>query len=101
MVDMHSHIIWDIDDGSKTKEMTINMLKIAEANGTKKIIATPHFYRGVWEASHSEVSERLKDVKTLAKENNINIEIYKGQEVYYSENILNHYFEGYISTIND
>lgn len=101
MVDMHSHIIWEIDDGSKTKEMTLNMLKIAEANGTKKIVATPHFYRGVWEASHAEVSERLIDVKTLAKENNINIEIYNGQEVYYSENILTHYNEGYISTIND
>lgn len=101
MVDMHSHIIWEIDDGSKTKEMTINMLKIAESNGTKKIVATPHFYRGVWEASHSEVKERLVDVQKLAKENNINIEIYNGQEVYYSENILTHYNEGYISTIND
>ncbi|MBU3138166.1 capsular biosynthesis protein [Clostridium gasigenes] len=101
MVDLHSHIIWNIDDGSKSKDMTLNMLKIAKANGTTKIVATPHFYRGVWEASSAEVRERLEDVKTLAKENNINIEIYSGQEVYYSENIIDHYNEGFISTIND
>lgn len=101
MVDLHSHIIWNIDDGSKSKEMTLNMLKIAEKNGTKKIIATPHFYRGVWEASYAQVEERIQEVKAFAKENNINIEIYNGQEVYYTENILSHYNEGLISTINN
>ena len=29
MVDLHSHLIWNIDDGSKSKEMTSNMLKQA------------------------------------------------------------------------
>ncbi|MEG1142823.1 MAG: CpsB/CapC family capsule biosynthesis tyrosine phosphatase, partial [Clostridia bacterium] len=101
MVDLHSHIIWDIDDGSKTKEMTLNMLKIAEANGTTKIVASPHFYRGVWDASCADVKESIEKVKVLAKENNINVEIYNGQEVYYSENILEHFNNGFISTIND
>lgn len=101
MVDLHSHIIWNIDDGSKTKEMTLNMLKIAEDNGTTKIVATPHFYRGVWESSRSQVKESIEKVKVLAKENNINIEIYSGQEVYYYENILQQYNEGLIGTIND
>lgn len=101
MVDLHSHIIWGIDDGSKSQEMTLSMLKIAEANGTRKIVATPHFYRGVWEVPFAEVKKRIEDIKTLAKENNIDIEIYSGQEVYYSENILEHYNKGFISSIND
>lgn len=101
MVDLHSHIIWDIDDGSKSREMTLSMLKTAEANGTRKIVATPHFYRGVWEVPFNEVKKRIEDVKSLAKENNIGIEIYSGQEVYYSENILEYYNEGFISTINN
>lgn len=101
MIDLHSHILWDIDDGSKSKEMTLNMLKIAEKNGTTKIVATPHFYRGVWEASFDKVKERIEEVKLLAKENNISIGIYGGQEVYYTENILLHYNEGFINTINN
>ena len=35
MVDIHSHLIWGIDDGSESKEMTINMLKQANEGGTK------------------------------------------------------------------
>ena len=45
MIDIHSHIIAGIDDGSKDIEMTINMLKKAEKSGTTDIIATPHFMR--------------------------------------------------------
>ena len=41
MIDIHSHIINDIDDGSKSLEMSINMLKKAEQAGTTSIIATP------------------------------------------------------------
>ena len=39
MVDIHSHILAEIDDGSKDMEMTINMLKKAEKSGTTDIIA--------------------------------------------------------------
>ena len=46
MIDIHSHIINEIDDGSKSIEMTITMLKKAEISGTKSIVATPHFMRG-------------------------------------------------------
>ena len=37
MVDMHSHIIYGIDDGSKSKEMTLEMLKLSIECGVKKI----------------------------------------------------------------
>lgn len=43
IVDIHSHIISGIDDGPKNIEMTLEMLKNAERDGTKEIIATPHY----------------------------------------------------------
>ncbi len=42
MVDIHSHILWDLDDGSKTREMSIEMLQMAAEAGTTDIVATPH-----------------------------------------------------------
>ena len=101
MVDIHSHIIWDIDDGSKSKEMTINMLKKAKIGGASKIVATPHFLPGRYEKTFNEVKEALERVKALAKEEEIDIEIYLGQEVYFTESILRDYEEGRISTINN
>lgn len=101
MVDLHSHLIWEIDDGSKSREMTLNMLKKAIEGGTTKIVSTPHFLPGYYEAPLEEVKKRIEDVRSLAKEEDLNIDIYYGQEVYYSSSLLENYYNGYIGTIND
>lgn len=101
MVDIHSHIINGIDDGSKSIEMTINMLKKSEESGTTDIIATPHFMRGRFEVEYKEVIEKVEELKKIVKENNIDINIYAGQEVYYSKNLLEYYNDKIIGTINN
>ena len=101
MIDIHSHIISGIDDGSKNTEMTIKMLEMAEESGTTDIVATPHFMRGRFEVTYKEVIDEVENLKKLAKENSININIYSGQEVYYSRNILEYYNQGMIGTINN
>jgi len=42
MVDLHSHILWGLDDGAKTLEQSLAMLKVAAESGTTAIVATPH-----------------------------------------------------------
>jgi protein-tyrosine phosphatase len=42
MVDIHSHILPGIDDGSKSWEMTAEMCRMAAADGITHIVATPH-----------------------------------------------------------
>ncbi len=42
MVDIHSHILYGLDDGSKDLPMSLDMLKIAAESGTTDIVATPH-----------------------------------------------------------
>lgn len=101
MIDIHSHIINEIDDGSKSIEMTINMLKKAEQSGTTDIIATPHFMRGRFEVEYKDVVKKVEELREIAKENNIDINIYAGQEVYYSKNILDYYNDNMIGTINN
>ena len=101
MIDIHSHIIAGIDDGSKDIEMTINMLKKAEKSGTTDIIATPHFMRGRFEVEYNEVLKKVEELKEISRENNIDINIYAGQEVYYSKNILEYYNDKMIGTINN
>lgn len=101
MVDLHSHLIWSIDDGSKSKEMTINMLKQAEEGGTTKLVLTPHYLKGHYEVQIDEVKKRAEEVRKLVKELGLNLDIYCGQEVYYSEYILESYLNKEIGTIND
>ena len=101
MVDMHSHIIYGIDDGSKSKEMTLEMLKLSIECGVKKIVATPHYMKGRFNVEYSEVKDKVNELRQMVSEEKLDIEIYYGQEVYYRENILEYYEEGAIGTIND
>ncbi len=42
MIDIHSHIIWGVDDGARSREESIAMLRLAAETGTTDIVATPH-----------------------------------------------------------
>jgi protein-tyrosine phosphatase len=42
MVDIHSHILWGLDDGAQTLEESVAMLQLAAESGTTDIVATPH-----------------------------------------------------------
>ncbi|MDI9217080.1 MULTISPECIES: CpsB/CapC family capsule biosynthesis tyrosine phosphatase [Clostridium] len=101
MVDLHSHLIWEIDDGSKSRDMTLNMLRQAIGGGTSKLVLTPHYMPGYFEVPLEEVKKKVEDVRSLIKEENLDIEIYQGQEVYYTSSILENYINNYIGTIND
>lgn len=100
MVDIHSHILWEIDDGAKTKEMSLEMLRQAISGGSKKIVATPHFIRGHYEIDINELEKKVDDLRVLAEKNRIDIGIYLGKEVCYTEKILDYYDYGFITTIN-
>ena len=81
MIDIHSHILPGIDDGSKNMETSIKMLKMAEVRGTKIIVATPHYIWGRYENQYDEIFALHQKLKLQAKTSGINIEILLGQEV--------------------
>ena len=43
MIDIHCHILPNIDDGSKNIDESLDMCKIALQNNISDIVATPHF----------------------------------------------------------
>lgn len=45
-IDMHSHILPGLDDGSKNMEMTLAMLRVAVEEGIGMIYTTPHCMPG-------------------------------------------------------
>ena len=55
MIDFHSHILPNIDDGSKSAEESIEMLKMLSEQGVTKVVATPHFF-----ANDESVEDFLK-----------------------------------------
>jgi len=101
MIDFHSHIIHGVDDGAKSLNMSLEMLKIAENEGTEYICATPHFITEEFEISSDKYFEKLDKLVLASKEENFNIKILSGLEIYMHPNLPKLYKEKRIWGIND
>ena len=44
IIDFHSHILPEIDDGSGNLEESLELLRLSASQGIRQIVATPHFY---------------------------------------------------------
>lgn len=81
MVDIHSHILYGVDDGASSERETKKMLDIAVKEGIDCIIATPHYIVGNNEYNKQQLISRYKDVLNIIKENNIPIKLELGNEL--------------------
>lgn len=81
IIDFHSHILPGVDDGSKSIEMTTQMLSLAAAQGVTTMVATPHFYASKMEVDRflSKRQAAYESIKDVA--NGMGIEIRLGAEV--------------------
>ncbi|EOZ96671.1 Capsular polysaccharide synthesis enzyme Cap8C [Indibacter alkaliphilus LW1] len=87
-VDMHSHLIPGIDDGSKTLEESIELVKRLHGYGLRKLITTPHIMSEFYRNTPEIIGLGLEDLRLgLAKEG-IDIEIHAAAEYYLDEIFL-------------
>jgi Capsular polysaccharide biosynthesis protein len=84
IIDVHCHIIPNVDDGVETFEECRELLKMEYAQGVRTIIATPHFRRTMFETPLDKILQQYEEVKVIAKEIETGIEIILACE-YYSD----------------
>lgn len=97
MIDFHSHILPQTDDGSISIEETINILKEAKQVGFTKVISTSHYLEGYYESNQKERNELLEKIK----QENVEVELYLGSEIYISENMIEFLKDKKASSINN
>jgi tyrosine-protein phosphatase YwqE len=82
-VDVHSHFIPGIDDGAKTMEDSLTLIKAMADFGYRKVITTPHVMSDFFRNSPETILGGLDRVRTALKENGYSIEIDAAAEYYY------------------
>ena len=87
MIDVHSHIVFGVDDGAKNLEQSIEMLKEAKNVGFEKVILTPHYMEGYYEENVSTIAERIVQIEKELQRQNIDIKVVQGNEIYITTNI--------------
>jgi protein-tyrosine phosphatase len=63
MVDIHSHILWGLDDGADSLETSLAMIQLAASTGTTDIVATPHA-NNTYDFQPAKIHERIQELKT-------------------------------------
>lgn len=89
-IDIHSHILPAVDDGSVSLIQTRNMLRIAYEEGIHYIIATPHYGAGCRNPDKEEIKKKLELVQQEAGKIDPSFRVEIGNELYYSEDIIEH-----------
>ncbi len=77
MIDIHSHILYGVDDGPKTLERSLEMLDYAKKDNITTLFATSHFKPGL----ENDFKTRYEELKPLAAERGI--ELILGTEIDY------------------
>ena len=102
MIDIHSHILYGIDDGAPDIDESIAIIRNLRKLGFDKIIATPHYIDNTDYVTGNKVKkEILNKLKKGLKISEIDVEVYLGNEIYLSEDILEKIDKKQISKMND
>jgi len=98
-IDIHCHIIPGIDDGALNYDVAIKMLRIAQKNGTEKIIATPHYVHGNTRYGYSTIIEKCAELNHIAQIHGLDIRVYPGCEVFITPELIDLYEQKLIETL--
>ena len=88
MIDIHSHIIFDVDDGPKTPADSKALLEESYRQGVRTIISTSHRRKGMFETPEDKIATNFAAVQELAREVAPDLTLLYGAEIYYTSDIL-------------
>ena len=103
MIDFHNHILPSIDDGSRSIDMSLSMLKHANEQGITDVVNTVHLQHPKVEGkdiSYDRIKNEVDILQEIIKENGISINIHIGSEVYFLPDLVK-LIENPLATIGD
>ncbi|MGZ5786294.1 MAG: tyrosine-protein phosphatase [Ramlibacter sp.] len=82
MIDLHSHILPGIDDGSKSLAMSLEMARIAVADGIRTMACTPHIYPGLYMNDAAGIRAACDALQAVLREHGIDLQLTTGADVH-------------------
>ena len=101
MIDIHSHIVFGVDDGPSNKEESLALLREAFSQGVRVIVSTSHRRKNMFETPEEIIMTNFKEVKELVQKQLPDLTILYGAEIYYSQDALEKLESKQIPTLND
>lgn len=83
MIDIHCHILPEVDDGARTQEEAVRMLRMQKRMGVERVILTPHYAPGMFTPSVSEIYKSYRRIELAAAKSGIQLLL--GREYHISQ----------------
>jgi len=87
MIDLHSHILHNIDDGAQTLEESVNMMRASESAGVSDVLATPHTYEEPSDTDIIKIKNRFAELTHAIVREGIRTRLHLGAEIYMHPNL--------------
>lgn len=89
MIDLHCHILPALDDGAENLAESVAMARLAQEEGIRTIVATPHLFRGnVGLADLAAVGRKKQELEAALRQAGLSLKILTGVEVRFSHNLI-------------
>ena len=97
MIDIHCHLLHEVDDGPNNIELSIAMLERAKKQGVTDIILTPHYRRGMFKFDGERVRAKILEIRPYADELGINLHV--GTEIHVNGDLIQYLEEKRVFTL--
>ncbi|MEN3246792.1 tyrosine-protein phosphatase [Fructilactobacillus sanfranciscensis] len=94
MIDIHCHILPDVDDGAPDMETSLRLAKEAEKQGITAALLTPHHMDGQYINHLKDVEKETIEFQKQIDEHGINLKVFPGQEVHITGDLLKEIDDG-------
>jgi protein-tyrosine phosphatase len=84
-IDLHSHVLPGVDDGARTLQDSLQMLRALHDIGFRVVCATPHQKADTFPATTEQIAQALADLRRGASEDLPSLELVSGAENYFDE----------------
>jgi protein-tyrosine phosphatase len=100
-IDIHSHLLPGIDDGAKTLEDSLRLIKALQGFGTTQIITTPHIIHNFWDNNNQNIQATEEVTRKELQKNNLSIPMRAAAEYMMDESFVTLFQSGQLLTLKD
>ncbi len=83
MYDIHNHLIYKFDDGPRTLDEVMEMLKIARDQGITRVFATSHFQELIPVELEEDYFQKLTELQDRLEQANLSVQVFSGAEIFF------------------
>lgn len=100
MIDLHSHILHEIDDGATSIEVALEMARQAADDGVEVMACTPHFLPGVYDPDPAHILRQVDELNDRLIQAGIELAVVSGCEAHLRPDMVRRLKAGQILTLH-